>query len=106
SYFAAKYTQTLVCFFHGNRHFGRLFLALLLAHCPSNVCFLMWVIHDQVKGMRKIFVASFFFYGLLIIFGLHLILSVCSNVIHKPSKRLLHLMAKNIKKQSHKMLRC
>ena len=104
AYFAAKYTQTMVCFFHGNRHFGRLFLALLLAHCPSNVCFLMWIVHGLVKGFSQIFIASFFFFQTLAIFGVHLMFALCIKVIHKPANDLFHLMASS-KTKRNKSLR-
>src|SRR5699024_7244243 len=97
----AKYTQTLVCVFNGNRHFGRHFLTLLSTHVPINVCSFMWIVHGLVEGFGKLIIGSFFGYELLIIFWIHLIFAFCIKVIHKPSKVLLHLMASNKSKRNN-----
>lgn len=93
NYFRYHYTTTLVYFFAGNRHFGCLFLALLLAHCPSNVFMVVAFLHGRVPPNGHLFIGTFMFYQFFNIFGMHLLFASAIKVIYKPRRFLCNLMA-------------
>ncbi|KAH9407989.1 hypothetical protein TYRP_011641 [Tyrophagus putrescentiae] len=96
AFYKRHFLQTLGTFFQGRRQLSRLFLALLLANCPSNVWMINWIFHGQVEGTaHQLFILGFIFYQAVAIFGYHLLYASTSRCLHSSARLLLSLMAQN-----------
>ncbi len=95
--FRRHYTLTLGYFFAGNRHFGRLFLVLLSAHCPVNVFLVVVLIHSgqAIPAPNRFFITAFVLYQFTTIFGVHLMFASAIRVIYRPRRILCRIVAEN-----------
>ncbi len=97
--FRRHYTSTLGYFFAGNRHFGRIFLALLGAHCPDNVFMVVVLLHSGghtlLPAHSRFFLTAFVLYQFCSIFGIHLMFTLAVKVIFRPRRRLCLIMAES-----------
>ena len=95
--FRRHYTLTLGYFFAGNRHFGRLFLVLLCAHCPVNVFLVVVLIHSgqAISAPNRFFITAFVLYQFFSIFGVHLVFASAIRVIYRPRRILCKIVAES-----------
>lgn len=90
-----RHISALSLFFAANKMFGRLFFSILFCFYPINARMTMWLVHGNLKIGKNLVVGFFSVYQMLTIFGAHLVLTSTTPAIHKPSKLLFTMMARN-----------
>lgn len=92
TYFNRHYTHTLTAFLAGNEMYSQIFFAYILIFVPSSAAMINWIIHRVIKDENRFFIGFIVCHELMFLFGVHLALASFSNIIHKPSGPLFHLI--------------
>ena len=101
-----KYIETYVFFFAINQMYGKLILSYLFCFLPINLLMTMWLIHGFVELENNFFMTFFVAYQMVFIFVIHLSLTYCTKIFHKPAKMFIQIMVHSQHQVGHTLARC
>ena len=78
-----------------NHLFGRIFFAFILANCPPNAFFMIFLLFGNMPVVAQSYLYSYSVLQMICLFGIHFYFLRFSQRLHQCSPLLLSLMANN-----------
>lgn len=95
--FRREFVRTLLFFASVNRMYGAMFLAFILVFCPVNCFFSVWIVSGSLDLHAELLMGFFCVHLYALLFAVHLMYARCIELIRRPCRPLMHIMAQKDK---------